>query len=554
MAHVRNWRLHTKILLSSSVILAALIVATLLYVGYQANGFVGARLTADLQRTQEQITADQAERFANLQVLAQLLASFPELRALLATDAATIRDFLVDYQQRTGRSELLVVLDPTGRVIARTDALSPLPIAEAEARWLAPALAGRPAIGFLETDTGVYEAVAAPADAGGVVFGFLMVGAKIDDALARRLRDVSRDEIAILGASAVLGSTIERRRLPWQSKPAWDRFAAGRSGVLDVDVSGERFAAVEAKVTLEDGLAIVGLQSRDRALLPYRRIQFGLLVLGILGVAAGISASAWLARSVTAPVITLVHGTTRVAAGDFDVTLPAERGDELGELARSFNSMTRGLRERADMQRFVSQSTVDMIHASGGRTTSAGERRTLTILFSDFRGFTSWSERRRPEDVVQMLNRCLSLQAERVRALGGDVDKYVGDCVVALFSGNDMALNAVRCAVDIHRALDAQNASAEPGSPRAGIGIATGEVILGSVGGEKRLDFTAIGAPVNLASRLCALAAADEVLLAESTYLPVKDLVAAERLEPARIKGLQEEVTVYRMRIGPAAV
>ena len=487
------WRLRTRILVSSSAILAALILATLAYVGYRANGFVGERLGDDLRRAQDQIGADQAQRFAGLGVVAQLIASFPELRALLGTDAATIRDFLVDYQNRTGRSELLVVLDPTGRVLARTDAFSPLPVPDVESRWLAPALAGQPSTGVLATETGVYEAALAPAESGGNVFGFLLVGSRVDDALARRLRDLSRDEVAILDDSRVLGSTIDPRRLPWRSRNEWKRFLAGRSGMVDVDVSGERYAALEATLSPPGPLAFVGLQSRDRALAPYRRIQFGLLVIGVLGVGAGIAASAWLARSLTLPVLTIVDGTTRVAAGDFDVTLPVARSDELGELARSFNAMTRGLRERADLQKFVSQSTTDMIQANPGRN-AAGERRTMTILFSDLRGFTTWSEHRPPEAVVEMLNRCLSAQATRVRRYGGDVDKYIGDCVVALFSGDDMALNAIRCAVDIHRDFVAQGDG--QGLPRAGIGIATGDVILGSIGSAERQDFTVIGAPV----------------------------------------------------------
>lgn len=540
------WRLRTRILLSSSAILAALILATLLYVGYLANGFVGARLADDLRRAQEQISADQAQRFSNLRVVAQLIASFPELRALLGTDAATIRDFLVDYQKRTGRSELLVVLDPTGQVLARTDALTPLPVPDVEARWLGPALAGQPSTGVLSTESGAYEAAMAPAEAGGNVFGFLLVGSRVDDALARRLRDLSRDDVAILGTSRVLGSTIEPRLLPWQSREAWTSFVAGRTGMLDADVAGERYAALEAVADAGSPLAIVALQSRDRALQPYRRIQLGLLVLGILGVGAGVLASAWLARSVTSPVLTIVEGTTRVAAGDFDVTLPVVRADELGELARSFNAMTRGLRERADMQKFMSQSTVDMIQRT--RNVSAGERRTMTILFSDLRGFTAWSEKRPPEAVVEMLNRCLSAQATRVKKYGGDVDKYIGDCVVALFKGDDMALSAIRCAVEIHREFLARSRDTE-GLPRAGIGIATGEVVLGSIGGEDRLDYTAIGAAVNLSSRLCSMAAMDEVLMAEATYEAVKDLVAAERVEGAKVKGLQDEIVVYRMRI-----
>jgi adenylate cyclase len=293
------------------------------------------------------------------------------------------------------------------------------------------------------------------------------------------------------------------------------------------------------------------LQSRDRALLPYRRIQYGLLVLGLLAAVAGVGGSAFLAGNVTAPVAKLVEGTTQVAAGNFDYRLDIRTGDEIGDLARSFNVMIQGLRERADMQKFVSQSTVDMIQASDQKKISGGERVVRTIFFSDMRGFTPMAESRAPEEVVRILNRCLSLQAERVKRYHGDVDKYVGDCVVALFAGADMELDAIRCAVEIHKAIEIENrAHPEDYQVKLGIGIATGEVILGSIGSEDRLDYTAIGSHVNLAARLCSAAGPREVLLAESTFLRVADLVAAQRLDPIKVKGFSEPVPVYRMSVG----
>ena len=117
--------------------------------------------------------------------------------------------------------------------------------------------------------------------------------------------------------------------------------------------------------------------------------------------------------------------------------------------------MTEGLRERADMQKFVSQSTVAMIHnrPAGQR---AGERRTLTLLFSDIRGFTQFAEGCSPEEAVRVLNRYLHLQADLVKRFHGDVDKFIGDAVFAHFSGPDMALDAIRCAVEIQRAVEAR--------------------------------------------------------------------------------------------------
>jgi class 3 adenylate cyclase len=548
---VRNWTLRTRLLVASSTILVALIGATLLYVSQQANRFVSERLTADLRRTRDQILIDERDRLHALRVTAELIASFPELRALLATDSATVRDFLIDYQKRTGRSELLIALGPSGRVVARTDAPTPIAIPDVQSRWLQPALSGHDATGFLITEDGAYESAVVPAEAAGNVFGFLLVGTPVDDVFARRLRDLGRDEVVVFGPNGVLGSTLESRRLPWQSAREWDAMVGGRRAPIDVDISGERYVALAGANAAGSPVRIVTLQSRDVALAPYRRIQVALLLLGVLGALAGIAASAWVARSVTAPLQSLAEGTHRVATGDYDFSLDVSREDEIGELARAFNVMTRGLRERADMQKFVSQSTVEMIQAGAGRKVSDGERKPLTILITDLRGFTTFAEGRPPEQVIAVLNRCLSVQAQRVRKFGGDVDKFVGDSLVALFSGDDMALNAIRCAVEIQHALEYATESA--GAPLdVGIGVATGEVILGSIGSEERRDYTAVGAHVNLAARLCSMASGREILLAESTWQQVQDLVAAERLDEVRIRGLQVPVTVYRMTVRPS--
>jgi len=159
------------------------------------------------------------------------------------------------------------------------------------------------------------------------------------------------------------------------------------------------------------------------------------------------------------------------------------------------------------------------------------------------------SERRDPAEVVGILNQIFTLQAECVQRFSGDIDKFVGDCIVALFQGQDATINAIRCAAEIHKAMRAYNVQLPEGAPNVelGIGITTGEVILGSIGSEDRRDFTAIGSHVNLCARLCALAKPGEILLAEATYRTVEDFVAAERMEPQHVKGFSEAVPVYRI-------
>jgi class 3 adenylate cyclase len=543
---VRRWSLRTKILAASGGTLLTMIGATLAYVGWQANGFVAQRIADDLQGSTALISGIEVDRLNTLQLTAQVLASFPQLRALLEnTDAATIRDVLNDYLQRTGRADLLVALDPTGQTLARTDAIAGLPVADAQRRWITPLLAGQHPRGQLTAEGGVYHASAEAAEAGGAIFGVLVAGARIDDTFAQRLRTATGEEVIILSDTRLLGSTIPAQDLPWKNRQEWSEQAGSSRTPVAVTIHGEEYAVLAA-VSADSSIVYLTLQSRDRALAPYRRIQGGLLALGLVMVGLGVGASAVLARTVTAPVARLVEGTEQVAKGNFGVTVDVTTGDELGALAASFNSMTRGLRERADMQKFMSQSTMEMIQSAA--KTSTGERKRLTILFSDIRGFSSFAEERPPEQAVEWLNQCLGMQADLVRSHNGDVDKYIGDAVFALFDGDDMALDAIRCAVDIQRRMEAL--PAPDGQPlEVGIGIVTGEVLLGSIGSRERLDYTAIGNQVNLCSRLCSMAGPREILIADSAYSLVRDLIAAEHLQPVAIKGLAKPADVYRMVI-----
>ena len=553
---MRRWSLRTKILLASSVTLLALIGATLAYVGWQANAFVGERIGGDLEGSSAIIASAEADRYAMLQLTAQVLASFPQLRALLEnTDAATIRDVLLDYIQRTSagdspaqRADLLIVLSPTGETLARTDAIASSEVPNVRERWIDPLLAGQRPGGFVATATGIYQAAAAIAEAGGSVFGFLLAGARIDDRFAQKLRSATGEDVVVFGDGQVLGSTIPVADLPWKSGREWKEFSGAQRTPLMVFIGTEEYA-VRATPSTDASVIYLTLQSRDRALAPYRRIQVGLLALGVIAVALGVGASALLARTISAPVARLVEGTKQVSAGNFDHAVDVHTEDELGALADSFNSMTKGLRERADMQKFVSQSTIEMIKSKA--TASASHRKRLTMLFSDVRGFTRFAEQRQPEEAVEWLNRCLGLQAHLVRKHNGDIDKFVGDAVFALFDGEDMAFDAVRCAVEIQRQMETLEVPGSVGL-EVGIGIVTGEVILGSIGSQDRLDYTVVGSQVNLCSRLSAMAGPREILIADSTFALVRDLVRAQKLESIAVRGLAHPVDVYRMEIGKA--
>jgi len=247
----------------------------------------------------------------------------------------------------------------------------------------------------------------------------------------------------------------------------------------------------------------------------------------------------FLRRTVIQPVKRIGEVCAYVTQGHFDRKVQLEKNDEIGRLAETVNQMVDGLHERFQLSKFVSDSTLQSLR--GGEQ---GKKVELAILFSDVRGFTAFSEKQEPETVVAYLNRLLTIQTEIIRRNGGDVDKYVGDEVMALFSGEDQELRACASAVEIQAEM-AKSKNSRYGGLSLGIGIDTGGVILGMIGSQQRADFTVIGDHVNNASRLCSIAHADMILLSESVYRVVSGKVHARGPLIAHVKGKLKEQRVY---------
>jgi adenylate cyclase len=253
-------------------------------------------------------------------------------------------------------------------------------------------------------------------------------------------------------------------------------------------------------------------------------------------------------RVVVGPVQEIERVASRVGAGDLSVQAHVATLDEIGTLARRINDMVRGLRERLHLQRFVSQGTVDAVRKSAlDGVAIGGARKTATVFFSDIRGFTAYSERVEPERVVGMLNAILSAQAGVVRRHGGDIDKYVGDALVAVFEGEGMAERAVRAALEIQRSVSEALAPEDRDVVSIGIGIHTGVLVMGAMGSPDRMDFTVIGDTVNLGSRLCGAAAPGQVLISGAT---ADELAKPQwcRLSPLgsmSVKGKRAKVKVW---------
>lgn len=259
-------------------------------------------------------------------------------------------------------------------------------------------------------------------------------------------------------------------------------------------------------------------------------------------------------NSVVITPVKLIEGVaSKVGEGDFSVQARVGSQDEIGTLANRINDMIRGLRERFHLEKFVSRAAVDAVReADLAGLKIGGERKVATVFFSDIRGFTSFSENVEPERVVSMLNGILTKQAAIVRKHGGDIDKFVGDELVAVFQGEGMAGRAVDAALEIQEELAASPELTESGSIAIGIGINTGEMVMGAMGSPDRMDYTVIGDHVNLGARLCSAARPGQILVSDGTAREITNESSFQclPLEPLTVKGKKHPVPVYEIRRG----
>jgi adenylate cyclase len=216
----------------------------------------------------------------------------------------------------------------------------------------------------------------------------------------------------------------------------------------------------------------------------------------------------------------------------------------------------RARREAVAMfSRFVNPEVVKQLIERGG-IEGAGQTRQVTLLFSDIRGFTTLSEAKRPEEVVAILNRYFSMQVDVVWRHGGTLDKYIGDCIMALWGAPlddaQQARNAVACALDMADTLQVFKRELGAGDANfdVGIGVHSGPAVVGFIGSEKKREYTAIGDTVNLASRIEGLTkdAKRRILVSRETMEQCADAFDFVSCGTFPVKGRAQPVELFEPR------
>ena len=253
------------------------------------------------------------------------------------------------------------------------------------------------------------------------------------------------------------------------------------------------------------------------------------------------------------PIRDLAEGTERVAAGDFSQRLPVVQDDDLGALAASFNRMQAGLAERQRLQGAFG-TYVDPVLATRlleqGDDVFIGERREVTVMFVDIRDFTPFAESNSAEDTVARLNALFDIVVPVVVDAGGHVNKFLGDGALAVFGAPNLLVDHADAAVKAAMLIGRLVAERFGGELRIGIGINTGQVIAGTIGGGSKLEFTLIGDTVNVAARVEQLTktTGDTILLTQQTvdHLPSRPIGLVDRGDHV-VKGKAAAVNVFAL-------
>ncbi|MFO0587423.1 MAG: adenylate/guanylate cyclase domain-containing protein [Polyangiaceae bacterium] len=385
-----------------------------------------------------------------------------------------------------------------------------------------------------------------------------------EGAMAIVVADRELRAVACAGTTCDMGADLSA--LPvWQLAKTSSRGTAQVGLARRFDQSGVAMFGTEASLP-DTGWSIavwrpVEVAFRKSDEFARRAVIAAALVLA-LAAAAGVA----LARVLTRPILRLMDQVKLVGQRKWtQIHASTGRSDELGQLEGAIDGMAASLQEseaeiehatklRGDLSRFMSKDLVEAIVRGEHDLALGGHRTSITVLFADVVAFTPLSESRPPEQVVAMLNELFSVLTEVVFRHGGTVDKFIGDCIMAVWGAPvaqaDHADRALAAAEDMMHFLEVASAEWRKKydvEVRLGIGVNSGEAIVGNIGSDKRMEYTVIGDVVNVAARLEGLAAPNQVLVAEGTHALATDRFELVSVGAKNLVGRANSVHVFEL-------
>jgi len=341
--------------------------------------------------------------------------------------------------------------------------------------------------------------------------------------------------------------------------------AANGSAVVTTGDGGKPVVALSVRAA-NVGWTVIAQQPVLEAFESIRAALWRSLALITIGAFLASALAYWLALRMSGPIRQLEDGVERVGAGQFDHRIAIASGDELEQLANRFNQMAEELAvskqksERIDrLKRFLPPQVAELVEHSDQRLLE-GQRREVVAIFGDLRGFTGFSARAEPDDVMAVLGEYYEAVGAAITRHEATLIRLAGDGVMVLLNApvacENPAHRGLRLAIDMQAAVQslANGWCARGYGMGFGVGIAMGPATVGTVGYEGRLDYTAIGSVVNLASRLCDSANDAQILVDVVIAERVKDSVALVSLGKRMIKGYDNALQIFAVAHSDAAI
>jgi adenylate cyclase len=429
--------------------------------------------------------------------------------------------------------------------------------------WDACTQSGRDFLFPARAKDAVCQILAKPVVFRGEVHGVVICGSRIDEDLLLRLKSISGVDLALYCTGNVHASTLLPTRTQTLTSFIRSSDFRRKNTVHEFSFDKEKFLSMRFPIIpnfpLEEGGLIV-LKSLTQELKFMSRLRVTLFAVGGVVLSIAIGFSFLLSRGITRPVKKLAMATRLIGMGQLDTNVNIRTGDELEQLGNAFNDMAKGLKERdfikSTFERYVSYTVAEEIIKNPDMVRLGGQKKTLTMFFTDIGDFTNLSEMFSPKEVVNYLNDYFQGMCSAILEYNGTINRFQGDAIFAFWGApidqENHALLACQAALRCREFLShlEEKCVARGLPPRTyRFGINTGEVVVGNVGSSVRFEYTAIGNDVNIANRLEGANKhyGTQILISEKTYFLTKDMLIVRDIDIIRVVGNSKPIKVYEL-------
>jgi class 3 adenylate cyclase len=565
---MRGLRLNiqTKLFLLLAGLTSVTLLSVSLIIGYSTAEKVEEDILDDFEQLQTFFKTQQSLRYDRLLESAYLIAENSNFKGSFQTgDLETIYYSVLEFSEFT-RSDLIVVTDNEGEVLAwfgereKTGSdLSAYNGIEEALNYEAPLESPEwPLLWNIENE--VFQVASVPIYLGfNEIVGTLTLGSLLRHYEARELAEGTSFQIAFISGEELIGASHDDMHIDHYEETLenhghlFDSLTSSLqiSSPIKTKIEDDLHLAFISPLGMGDESVYVASVLLEQEFETIDFIRNNILIITMASVLLMIPVAIFLGNKFTKPITLLSSSMTAVEKGDLNVQVNVKTGDEIEGLANSFNSMIVGLKERFALTRYVGSHTLKMIQDTVDADADlGGSYQEMAMIFSDIRGSTSKISVSEPAEFVEKLNQTLGFQTDIIKKHGGAVDKYVGDEVVAVFTGENALKSAIQASIEIQKHFR-HNHEINTFFRGLGIGVNFGEVILGNMGTRDRMDYTVIGSEVNLCARLCSAAEDGEVLV---TRHCLQNHNLEHRFEHAdlrelSLKGFKEPVSVISIAI-----